>query len=109
MLLGLEEAFCSGWLDSSAGPTLAIDMYDHSDWVFGLFCVASCRCYGWKVYVVTEEPFPLCVLQSQMSFLPPGYPWKYERSTGDEDSVLHSRNIHTTWGAVCTGSDDLIA
>ena len=30
-----------------------------------------------------QEPFPLCVSQSQMSFLPPGHSLKYLQSSGD--------------------------
>ena len=36
-----------------------------------------------KCTFFAEEFFPLCVPQSQMSFLSPEYPLKYRRSTGD--------------------------
>jgi hypothetical protein len=49
----------------------------------GLFCAVLCQFYCQNAYLYAEEPFPLCVLQSQMSFLPSGYPLKYRRSSGD--------------------------
>ena len=50
-------------------------------------CVVLCGCYCWNVFA--EEPLSLCVLQSQMSFLPPIHPLKYRQSPGDmADGVL---------------------
>ena len=56
---------------------------DGANWVFSLFCAVLCQFCCKNVYLFAEEPSPLCVLQSQMSSLPRGYPLKYRRSTGD--------------------------